>query len=82
MQVQLAKGGTMGGIDMVRTGRNIQHYMQICHLSVSDIQRMCSCSHQAVYQWINGKVLPSVDNLRILASAFHVPMDDIVIDYM
>ena len=33
---------------------------------------------QAIYKWIHGTTMPTVDNLVILAAMFDVTMDDIV----
>ena len=34
---------------------------------------------QAIYKWIHGTALPSIDNLVILADMLNVTMDEIVI---
>ena len=34
---------------------------------------------QAIYKWQHGTALPTLDNLVILANAFDVAMDDIIV---
>lgn len=70
----------MPTIDMVRTGRNIRQLRMQSGLSVSSLQQMLGFSSpQAIFKWQRGDSLPSIDNLVILASIFHVRMDDIII---
>ena len=55
-------------INQEATGRNIQHLMQCKGLKVKDIQEACGFEQpQAVYKWLHGQSLPSIDNLLILA---------------
>ena len=61
----------MPTIDMVATGRNIQRMRNAAGISVKTIQEACGCSTpNAVYKWIHGTCMPSIDNLVILASIF------------
>lgn len=70
----------MPTIDMVRTGKNIRQLRMQSGLSVSSLQKMLGFSSpQAIFKWQRGDSLPSIDNLVILASIFHVRMDDIII---
>ena len=34
---------------------------------------------QAVYKWIHGTAMPTIDNLVILAAVFGVTMDEIIV---
>lgn len=55
-------------IDQEETGQNIQHLMHRKGLKVRDVQEACGLEKpQAVYKWIHGQSLPSIDNLLILA---------------
>lgn len=66
-------------LSVKRTGNQIKHLMERCGLSVRDVQSVFGFSYpQAVYAWIQGKSVPSVDNLLILAKLFGVTIDDIV----
>lgn len=67
-------------INMEKTGQNIVALRKQAGLSVKDIQDALGLGTlQAVYKWQQGHALPSLDNLVILASLFHVTMDDIVV---
>lgn len=67
-------------IDKVRTGLRIQYLMQVMNLSAKDIQKSLGLTCvQAVYHWINGRCLPSLENLYALSSLFDVPMDMLVV---
>jgi len=58
-------------IDQEETGQNIQHLMHRKGLKVRDVQEACGLEKpQAVYKWIHGQSLPSIDNLLILAKIF------------
>ena len=52
-------------------------------MTVKDIQKIFGfATPQAVYKWIHGKSLPSIDNLLILANVFDVNIEDILsVDY-
>ena len=36
-------------------------------------------SPQAVYKWLNGKAIPSTENLLILGRLLNVPMEDMIV---
>lgn len=66
-------------VDLKRTGERIKELMIINDLSVVDVQEyLCMGCVQSIYRWINGKALPSVDNLYALSELFHTSIDDIV----
>ena len=49
-------------------------------MTVSDLQAVLGFNTpQAIFKWIRGDSLPSVDNLVILASVFGVKVDDILV---
>lgn len=63
-------------IDMVRTGQNIKHIMQMKGMTVKDIQEFLELSTpQSIYHWFDGRNLPTVDNLYALSEFFHLPVD-------
>ena len=37
-------------------------------------------SKQAVYRWLNGSNMPSVDNLYALSRYLNVQMDDVIVE--
>lgn len=67
-------------IDMVKTGQNIVDLRKKKGLSVKDLQLVFGFeTPQAIYKWQQGTTLPTVDNLVILAAAFQVTIDDILV---
>lgn len=67
-------------INMAETGQNINRLRQGAGLSVKDLQNVFGfATPQAVYKWLHGTALPSLDNLVVLAAALKVHMDDILI---
>ena len=67
-------------ISLKRTGQNIYRLMRKRDLSVKDIQEAFGFEYpQAVYKWIRGESLPSIDNLVVLALLFKTTIDKIVI---
>ena len=66
-------------IDQEETGRNILDLMHRQGLKVRDIQEACGFEQpQAVYKWIHGQSLPSIDNLLILAKLFGSTVEGIL----
>lgn len=67
-------------INMSDTGAHIRELMDQRGYSVKDIQQKFGFyTPQAVYKWINGDSLPTLDNLVILASILKVSVDDILV---
>ena len=54
--------------------------MRISNLSVKDVQLAFGFeAPQAIYKWIHGRSVPTIDNLVILAAILDVRIDDIVV---
>ena len=67
-------------IDMVATGRNIDRLRIAAGMSVKDMQMVFGfATPQAIYKWIHGRSLPTIDNLVILAAMLGVTMDEIIV---
>ena len=67
-------------INMIATGQNINRLRIEAGLSVRDMQMIFGfATPQAIYKWIHGTTLPTIDNLVILAMILGVTMDDIVV---
>ena len=67
-------------INAVLTGKRIRHVMRMKNLTVNDVrERMALESVQAVYHWLEGKCLPTLDNLYVLSRLLNVPMDALVV---
>ncbi len=71
---------TMPYINAVATGRNIDRLRIAAGMSVRDMQTVFGfATPQAIYKWIHGTSMPTIDNLVILAAMLDVTMDDIVV---
>ena len=71
---------TIPFIDTVATGQNIDKLRISAGMSVRDMQEVFGFSTpQAIYKWIHGTSMPTVDNLVILAALLGVTVDDIVV---
>ena len=67
-------------IDRTKTGEKLHFYMKLNKLTVKDVQEALGLTCvQAVYHWINGRYLPSLENLYALSELFQVPMDKLVV---
>lgn len=67
-------------IDMVRTGQHINQLRIDAGMSVRDIQTILGLgSTQAIYKWLAGKGLPSIDNLVVLSAMLKVSLDDLIV---
>ena len=65
--------------DLRATGEKIKLLMDAGGISVRDLQSVFGFEHpQAVYAWLNGRNLPTVDNLLVLSELFDVTIDEIV----
>ena len=66
-------------INTVATGRNIDRLRVEAGLSVRDMQMVFGfATPQAIYKWIHGTAMPTIDNMVILARMFDVTVDDII----
>ena len=67
-------------INTAATGRNIDRLRAEAGLSVRDIQMVFGfATPQAIYKWIHGTSLPTIDNMVILAAILDVTLDEIVV---
>lgn len=67
-------------IDVRATGRNIARMRREHGLSVRDMQSYFGFENpQAIYHWLQGKALPSLDHLYALSALLGVSMDSIVV---
>jgi len=66
-------------IDVVATGQNINALRIKADISVKDMQQVFGfTTPQAIYKWIHGMNLPTIDNMVILATMFNVTVDEII----
>ena len=67
-------------INMAATGANIRALIKTRGLTISDVQNRCGFrTPQAIFKWMRGDTLPSIDNLVILANLLNVTIDSIII---
>ena len=67
-------------INTVATGRNIDRLRIEAGMSVRDMQMVFGfTTPQAIYKWIRGTSMPTIDNLVILAAMLNVTLDEIVV---
>lgn len=70
---------TIPVINLPMTGAKINLLRKKANLSVKEIQEVFGFkTPQAVYKWIHGRNLPTMDNLIILAEIFNVTVEDIL----
>lgn len=70
---------TIPTIDIVETGKNIDRLRKENNLSVKDMQQVFGfTAPQAIYKWLHGTNLPTIDNMVILAAMFNVTVDEII----
>ena len=62
------------------TGIRIRKLLKENGYTVKDIQGAMGFENpQAIYKWMSGKSLPSLDNLIILSRILHISMEDILV---
>lgn len=63
-----------------KTGKRIKELISTQGYSVRDIQEFMGFDNpQAVYKWIRGKSMPTLDNLLILSKVLHTSIEDILV---
>jgi transcriptional regulator with XRE-family HTH domain len=67
-------------INTVATGENINRMRMEAGFTVKDMQAVFGfATPQAIYKWIHGTAMPSIDNLVILAAVLGVTIDEIIV---
>lgn len=67
-------------IDIVLTGRKIHSVLLENGCKVRQLQEILNLScPQPIYRWINGKALPTVDNLYMMHRIFETHMEDFLV---
>lgn len=63
------------------TGRKIKRVCEERGLTVQDIQKKMKIgAHQSIYNWFNGKAMPSLDNYYTLCKILGVPMESLIVE--
>lgn len=66
-------------INREETGRFLRHLLKRKGISIKSTQEYLGLACvQSVYQWLDGKKLPSIDNLYALSQLLQVPVDELV----
>lgn len=79
-QVKNTEGDGMVRISKRGTGKNIRKLLAECGITVREVQEELELdSPQSVYKWLNGKALPSLENLLILGSMLNISMEQILV---
>lgn len=67
-------------INIVETGKNIDRLRKESNLSIRELAEILGfTTPQAVYKWVHGKNLPTLDNIVILAHLFRVTINEILV---
>ena len=67
-------------IQQKETRKRIKELLHHNGYTVKDIQEIMGFENpQAVYKWISGKSLPSLDNFLILSKVLHTNIEDILV---
>ena len=62
------------------TGTRIKTLLKEKGYTVKDIQEAMGFEYpQAIYKWLSGKSLPSIDNFIILSRLLHTTIEDILV---
>lgn len=67
-------------IDIKKTGENIKNLIHQSNFTLDDIKDYLHLnSTQAIYHWMQGRSLPSIDNLYALSFLLNVSMEHILV---
>lgn len=71
-------------INLADTGENIKLLMKKRYITVKNLQKVLGFNTPtAIYKWLSGYTMPSLDNLVILSKYLDVSIDEIlVLDFM
>ncbi|MCG4811782.1 helix-turn-helix domain-containing protein [[Eubacterium] rectale] len=68
---------------MKKTGANIKMLMKLNNIKVIQIQDILGFNTpQAIYKWLRGESMPTIDNMVILATLLNTTIDNIIITEM
>lgn len=67
-------------INMKSTGQLLRFISKRKKITVREIQTALGlASNQAIYDWFNGKTLPTLNNFYALSKLFKVPMEGMIV---
>lgn len=69
------------GIDAQATGARIKKFIRQRGYSIKELNPQIGLAPDSnvIYSWMNGRKLPTLDNMKNLAEILDVPIDDIII---
>lgn len=71
---------TMPTVNMTATGSNIKALIKENGLKITEIQKIYGMNTpQSIYKWMRGEMLPSIDNLVVLAHILNTSIDKLII---
>ena len=66
-------------IDKRETGINLRRIMDKRGVTIKEVQKYLGlASEQSVYAWLNGRNMPSIDNLYALSELLKVSVDTLI----
>ena len=67
-------------VDMEATGKKIETLIKAKGMTIKDLQEVLGFSTpQAIYNWIWGTSIPSIDSLVIISKVLSTKIDDIIV---
>ena len=70
----------MPTVDIVQTGSRIKAMIKQKNMKIVDIQSVFGFNTpQAIYKWMRGDAMPTIDNIVVLADIFGVAIGDIIV---
>ena len=70
----------MPTIDTKATGMNIKNMIKQRGFKICDVQARCGFNTpQAIFKWMRGDAVPTIDNMIILADMFGTTIDQMIV---
>lgn len=66
-------------IDVIATGKRINELRIAKGIRVSELSEMLGITVASCYKWINGKGLPSIDNIVRLSGILDISLDKLIV---
>lgn len=67
-------------VDMNATGKNIKKIMKENNFTIAKVQDILGFNTpQAIYKWMRGDAMPTIDNMVILANVFDTTIDNLIV---
>jgi len=67
-------------VNAVKTGENIARLMRLNHITTYDLQMTLGFqSGTNIYNWLKGRMIPSVHHLVNLSEIFKCPIEEILV---